>query len=128
MNVDQFRALERWIIAMLRQEPDIAEIITARTAVMQLLEPASSTPFPPAPLHDLETMLLKGMQGASVTLPSANGRSSAILPTMSDDLTTMLTIGIESLRTHGPDIIQILTENEKPDDHARPSSTDGLTM
>jgi hypothetical protein len=120
MTVDQFLALERWVIAMLRQVPDVAEIITARTAVMQLLEPASSTPFPPAPLHDLQTMLHDGMTGTSASLAPSTFTS--------DDLRTLMQEGLAGMCTRAPEVIRVLTENEKPDDGARPPSTDGLTV
>ena len=70
MTVDQFLALERWVIAMLRQEPDVAEIITARTALLELLKHSSSTSAVPGAVNDLQTMLQKGMVGASATSPT----------------------------------------------------------
>ncbi len=71
MTVDQFLALERWVIAMLRQEPNIAEIITARTAMLQLLNHPSSTSLAPGALTDLQKMLHEGMKGVSTPPPKS---------------------------------------------------------
>lgn len=121
MTVDQFIALERWIIAFTssRSQYD-PEVLNARDALVQLLEKSASPSTVPGELNDLQTMLHDGMTGTSASLAPSTFTS--------EDLRTLMQEGLVGMCTRAPEVIRILTENEKPDDRAHPPSTGGVIV